>query len=109
MKVFIAGASGVLGRGLIRHLVARGHSVIGQVRSAKAEGAVREAATVADLEAFFAHLEASAVASGFLDPARPGRFMERMRRLFARCGVEREEAKLFRGLLAAFERRMKKG
>jgi nucleoside-diphosphate-sugar epimerase len=43
MKVFIAGASGVLGRRLIRRLVARGHSVIGQVRSAKAEGAVREA------------------------------------------------------------------
>jgi tRNA/rRNA methyltransferase len=72
------------------------------------KGAAREAATVADLEAFFAHLEASAIASGFLDPARPGRFMERMRRLFARAGVEREEAKLFRGLLAAFERRMKR-
>jgi nucleoside-diphosphate-sugar epimerase len=43
MKVFIAGASGVLGRRLVRQLVARGHSVIGQVRSAKAESAVREA------------------------------------------------------------------
>ena len=43
MRVFIAGASGVLGRRLVRQLVARGHSVIGQVRSAKAESAVREA------------------------------------------------------------------
>jgi len=43
MKVFIAGASGVLGRRLARQFVARGHSVIGQVRSAKAESAVREA------------------------------------------------------------------
>jgi nucleoside-diphosphate-sugar epimerase len=43
MKVFIAGASGVLGRRLVRHFVARGHSAIGQVRSAKAESAVREA------------------------------------------------------------------
>jgi 2-alkyl-3-oxoalkanoate reductase len=42
MKVFIAGASGVLGRRLVRQLVARGHSVIGQVRSAKAESTVRE-------------------------------------------------------------------
>jgi nucleoside-diphosphate-sugar epimerase len=41
MKVFIAGASGVLGRRLIRQLTARGHSVVGLVRSAKAEGAVR--------------------------------------------------------------------
>ena len=40
MKIFIAGASGVLGRRLVRQLVARGHSVIGQVRSAKAEAAV---------------------------------------------------------------------
>ncbi len=43
MKVFIAGASGVLGRRLVRQFVARGHTVIGQVRSAKAESAVREA------------------------------------------------------------------
>src|SRR6266851_5315290 len=43
MKVFIAGASGVLGRRLIRQLTARGHSAVGQVRSAKAESAVREA------------------------------------------------------------------
>lgn len=43
MKIFIAGASGVLGRRLVRELVARGHSVIGQVRSAKAEAAVAAA------------------------------------------------------------------
>jgi nucleoside-diphosphate-sugar epimerase len=43
MKVFIAGASGVLGRRLVRQFTARGHSVIGQVRSARAESAVREA------------------------------------------------------------------
>ena len=41
MKVFIAGASGVLGRRLIQQFAARGHSVVGQVRSAKAEGVVR--------------------------------------------------------------------
>src|SRR5882724_3940914 len=43
MKVFIAGASGVLGRRLIRQFTARGHSVIGQVRSAKAETVVKAA------------------------------------------------------------------
>src|ERR1700682_3721936 len=43
MKVFIAGASGVLGRRLIRQLTQRGHSVIGQARSAKAENVVRAA------------------------------------------------------------------
>jgi 2-alkyl-3-oxoalkanoate reductase len=43
MKVFIAGASGVLGRRLVRQFTARGHSVIGQVRSPKSESTVREA------------------------------------------------------------------
>jgi len=43
MRVFIAGSSGVLGRRLVRQFVARGHLVIGQVRSPKAESAVREA------------------------------------------------------------------
>jgi len=43
MKVFIAGASGVLGRRLTRQFIARGHSVIGLVRSAKAESAVKAA------------------------------------------------------------------
>jgi nucleoside-diphosphate-sugar epimerase len=43
MKVFISGASGVMGRRLVRQFIARGHSVIGQVRSAKAENTVKEA------------------------------------------------------------------
>jgi len=43
MRVFIAGASGVLGRRLVRQFVGRGHAVIGQVRSAKSESAVKEA------------------------------------------------------------------
>jgi nucleoside-diphosphate-sugar epimerase len=46
MRVFIAGASGVLGRRLVRQFVARGHLVIGQVRSPKAENAVKEAGGV---------------------------------------------------------------
>ena len=44
----------------------------------------REAATVEDIEALFAHWEATMVASGFHDPAQPKRLLERMRRLFAR-------------------------
>ncbi len=60
-----------------------------------------EPATRDDVEGFFTQLEATAVASGFLDPANPGRLMERMRRLFARGGLEREEVKLLRGLMNA--------
>lgn len=43
MKIFIAGASGVLGRRLVRQFRERGHTVVGLVRSPKAETAVREA------------------------------------------------------------------
>jgi len=43
VRVFIAGASGVLGRRLVAQFTAREHAVIGLVRSPKAENTVREA------------------------------------------------------------------
>ena len=65
----------------------------------------RGAASVGDIEGLFAHLENVAVSSGFLDPEKPGRFMERMRRMFARIRLERQEVKLLRGLLSSLERK----
>jgi len=41
MKVFLAGASGVLGRALVPQLVARGHDVVGMTRSASKQELVR--------------------------------------------------------------------
>lgn len=41
MKIFIAGATGVLGRELIRQYVARGHSVVGLARSEQGEQMIR--------------------------------------------------------------------
>jgi nucleoside-diphosphate-sugar epimerase len=41
MKVFVAGATGVLGRALVPQLVARGHQVVGMTRSASKEELVR--------------------------------------------------------------------
>ena len=41
MKIFIAGATGVLGRRLIRQFRARGHSVMGLARNAKNESAIQ--------------------------------------------------------------------
>jgi tRNA/rRNA methyltransferase len=67
-----------------------------------------DAATAEDLEALFAHWQAAMEASGYLDPARPGRLMERLRRLVARAAPERSEVKALRGMLEAFERRMKR-
>lgn len=68
----------------------------------------REAATLEDVEALFAHWEATMVESGFHDPREPKRLMERMRRLFARTRLEREEVRFLRGMLAAYEEKMKR-
>ena len=68
----------------------------------------RMAATTEDVEALFAHWEAAMVESGYLDPSSPGRLMERLRRMIARAGLERSEAKALRGMLAAFEARMRR-
>jgi tRNA/rRNA methyltransferase len=51
-----------------------------------------------EIESFYAHLERSAHASGFLDAGNPRRLMERMRRLFARARLEREEVNILRGI-----------
>ncbi|MGH8763303.1 MAG: RNA methyltransferase [Nitrosospira sp.] len=59
-----------------------------------------------EVELFHQHLERAAARSGFLDPQEPKRFMQRMRRLFARARLEKEEVNVLRGLLSAFEKRM---
>jgi 2-alkyl-3-oxoalkanoate reductase len=41
MKIFLAGATGVLGRALVPRLVARGHEVVGMTRSASKQDLVR--------------------------------------------------------------------
>ncbi|MDR1853309.1 MAG: RNA methyltransferase [Azoarcus sp.] len=59
-------------------------------------------ATHEEIEGFFAHLEAGIVASGFLDPAKPRRLMPRLRRLFGRARLEKEEVAILRGIVASF-------
>ena len=61
-------------------------------------------AAAEEIERFHAHLERVAIASGFLDPAQPKRLMARLRRLFARVRLEREEISILRGLLGTFEK-----
>ena len=51
-----------------------------------------------DIERMFAHLENALIAVEFLDPANPKKLMSRLRRLFARSGLEREEVNIVRGI-----------
>jgi nucleoside-diphosphate-sugar epimerase len=41
MKVFVAGATGVIGRALVQQLVARGHEVVGMSRTASKQDGLR--------------------------------------------------------------------
>ncbi len=54
---------------------------------------------LAELEYFYRRLEQTLVAIGFLDPAHPKRLMPRLRRLFGRCGLEKEELSILLGML----------
>ena len=56
-------------------------------------------ATHEGLEGFYAHLESTLVAIGYIDPHNPRRLMPRFRRLFGRARVEKEEIDLLRGIL----------
>lgn len=57
-----------------------------------------------DVENFYAHLEQSLLASGFLDPANPRRLIPRLRRLFGRAQLEQEEVNILRGMLNSFRK-----
>jgi tRNA/rRNA methyltransferase len=60
-------------------------------------------ATHEDLEQLYAHARRTLVDAGFLDPGRPRRLLPRLRRLFARTGLEHEEVNILRGILAAMD------
>ena len=56
-----------------------------------------------EVEGLHAHAARSFAAMRFLDPANPRRLMPRLRRLFARAGLEREEVNILRGILARID------
>ncbi|WP_375542172.1 RNA methyltransferase [Paraburkholderia sp. CNPSo 3274] len=55
-------------------------------------------ATSEDIERMYVHLENALIALEFLDPVNPKKLMSRLRRLFARSGLEREEVNIVRGI-----------
>lgn len=60
-----------------------------------------DAARHEEVEALLAELEHTLVQIGFLDPGNPKRLMPRLRRFFARAGLEKEEVAIWRGILSA--------
>jgi tRNA/rRNA methyltransferase len=62
-------------------------------------------ATHEEVERLLVHLEQAMRATGFLHPERPGRLMQRMRRLLARARPEPEEVAILRGFLHSITER----
>lgn len=58
-----------------------------------------ELATNDNVEGFYAHLESTLLHIGYLNPDAPKKLMERIRRIYARARLEKEEVNLLRGVL----------
>lgn len=63
-----------------------------------------ELATVDEVEQFYAHLETVMIESEFLDPAKPKHLMHRLRRLYNRARLEKQELNILRGILTAVQK-----
>ncbi|KQV27214.1 RNA methyltransferase [Massilia sp. Root335] len=70
----------------------------GENRTQEGVGFQGEAASVAQVEGMYAHLEEALVAIGFLNATNPKKLMPRLKRLFARAQLETEEVNILRGI-----------
>lgn len=68
-----------------------------------------EPATHEEIERFFEQGERALIAIDFLRPAQPKRLLPRLRRLFSRARLEKEEVNILRGILARIEERVQSG
>jgi tRNA (cytidine32/uridine32-2'-O)-methyltransferase len=58
-----------------------------------------------EVEGFFEHLQKVLELTGYLNPQQPGMIMQRLRRLYLRSEVTRNEINILRGMLTAIEKR----
>jgi len=63
-----------------------------------------EAASLAQVEGMYVHLEQALIDIGFLDAGNPKKLMPRLKRLFARAGLETEEVNILRGIARQMQR-----
>ena len=60
-----------------------------------------DAASSDEVEKFYAHMETALAELEFLNPGSPGKLMLKLRRLFARTRLAKEEVNILRGILTA--------
>ncbi len=70
---------------------------------ANAVGEDCDSVTADDLEQMYAHLERTLTTIGFLNPDNPRKLMRRLRRLFNRSALDRNELHILHGILRAAE------
>ena len=73
------------------------------------QGRPRAMASHDEVEGFYGQLEAAMAETGFLNPEHPKKLMPRLRRLFARTQLEKEEVNILRGILKALRNPKKRG
>jgi tRNA/rRNA methyltransferase len=66
-------------------------------------------ATADEIEALFGHGTRTLTAMRFLDPRMPKRLLPRLRRLFGRAALEKEEVNILRGVLARIDQILDRG
>ena len=71
---------------------------IGDSLPATPVGFQGDAASLAQIEGMYAHLEEALVAIGFLNADNPKKLMPRLKRLFSRTQLETEEVNILRGI-----------
>lgn len=57
-----------------------------------------------EMERYYEHLERVLLGNGFLDPKNPRALMRRLRQLYNRAGLDRNELNILRGILTAVEK-----
>ena len=73
----------------------------------QAPGLEFEPATHEQIEGFYGHLDRAITASGFFNPVNSKRLWPRLRRMFGRIRLEKDEVNILRGMLTAFEKNSK--
>ncbi|MBX3640126.1 MAG: RNA methyltransferase [Nitrosomonas sp.] len=63
-------------------------------------------ATLNEIEFFYQHLETVMTTIDFFNPQQPKKLMQRIRRLFSRTRLEKEEINILRGVLTAMEKKL---
>jgi tRNA/rRNA methyltransferase len=81
----------------------------GEHRTQTGVGFHGEAASMAQIDGMYAHLEQALVALGYLNADNPKKLMPRLKRLFARTGLETEEVNILRGIASHILRKQKPG